>query len=254
MRGEREIDCLNYVKKSFLNNLNILLYCDNKDKIRNIILNAKPNINSSQFPDFVFENGFIEHFQVTGSKETKKGAEHNKNQSYFEKKGKDQLKRLENNIKNSTPFNKLLIETTKMINSEYNYDMYQKSFKKNWENHIESLNKYDGKKDVGIFLIEYKGALLPKKQKEEVLEFYKLSEDKNLLRYMYDFKYKIHYVIFTDRQNCQVIETKLIQKLIKEVPEVISIGSGRYIRTNVNLFIDVVDIKQEFVMEKKTYE
>ena len=55
MRGEREIDCLNYVKKSFLNNLNILLYCDNKDKIRNIILNAKPNINSSQFPDFVFE-------------------------------------------------------------------------------------------------------------------------------------------------------------------------------------------------------
>ena len=68
---------------------------------------------------------------------------------------------------------------------------------------------------------------------------------------MYDFKYKIHYVIFTDRQNCQVIETKLIQKLIKEVSEVISIGSSRYILTNVNLFIDVVDIKQEFVMEKK---
>ena len=71
---------------------------------------------------------------------------------------------------------------------------------------------------------------------------------------MYSFKDKIHYVIFTDGQNCQVIETNLIQKLIKEVPEGISIGSGRYIHTNSNLFIDVVDIKQEFVMEKKIYE
>lgn len=141
-----------------------------------------------------------------------------------------------------------------MINSEYNYDMYQKSFKKNWENHIDSLNKYNGKKDIGIFLIEYKGALLSKRRKEKVIGFYKLSEDNNFLRYMYSFKDKIHYVIFTDGQNCQVIETSLIPKLIKEVPEGISIGSGRYIHTNLNLFIDVVDIKQEFVMEKKIYE
>ena len=37
---------------------------------------AKPNINLNDFPDFVFEKGFIEHFQISSSKVTRKGAEH----------------------------------------------------------------------------------------------------------------------------------------------------------------------------------
>lgn len=34
----------------------------------------KPNFNSNKFPDFVFYNGFIEHFAVTSSIENRKGA------------------------------------------------------------------------------------------------------------------------------------------------------------------------------------
>lgn len=40
---------------------------------------AKPNQNSNEFPDFIFEDGFIEHFAVTSSSEGRKGAKQNKN-------------------------------------------------------------------------------------------------------------------------------------------------------------------------------
>ncbi len=37
----------------------------------------------SEFPDFIFRKGFIEHFQVTSSKTTRKGAEHKKDEQAF---------------------------------------------------------------------------------------------------------------------------------------------------------------------------
>lgn len=40
---------------------------------------AKPNQNSNEFPDFIFEDGFIEHFAVTSSSEGRKGQNKNKN-------------------------------------------------------------------------------------------------------------------------------------------------------------------------------
>ena len=43
-------------------------------EIKQWINNANPNEKNSHFPDFLFENGFIEHFAITSSLENKKGA------------------------------------------------------------------------------------------------------------------------------------------------------------------------------------
>lgn len=48
-----------------------------------IIRTAKPNPSSSEFPDFIFDNGFIEHFQITSSQVTRKGATHARKESRF---------------------------------------------------------------------------------------------------------------------------------------------------------------------------
>ena len=42
----------------------------------NILRKVVSNPNSSEFPDFICDNGFIEHFQITSSKTNRKGANH----------------------------------------------------------------------------------------------------------------------------------------------------------------------------------
>ena len=59
-------------------------------EIKRAILESERNLNANDFPDFIFEDGFIEHFQVTSAKEGKKGSAHAKNEAEcdrnFEKK------------------------------------------------------------------------------------------------------------------------------------------------------------------------
>lgn len=56
---------------------------DDRFEIASILRTAKPNERLSEFPDFIFQKGFIEHFQVTSSKTTRKGAEHKKDEQAF---------------------------------------------------------------------------------------------------------------------------------------------------------------------------
>ena len=56
---------------------------EDRREIEQILRKAQPNENISQFPDFLFDRGFIEHFQITSSKTTRKGAEHAKKEEEF---------------------------------------------------------------------------------------------------------------------------------------------------------------------------
>lgn len=57
---------------------------DDRFEIASILRTAKPNERLSEFPDFIFQKGFIEHFQITSSKTTRKGAEHKKDEQAFQ--------------------------------------------------------------------------------------------------------------------------------------------------------------------------
>ncbi len=45
---------------------------EDRKEIQKILRSAKPNESASEFPDFLFAEGFIEHFQVTSSKTSRK--------------------------------------------------------------------------------------------------------------------------------------------------------------------------------------
>ena len=91
--------------------------------------------------------------------------------------------------------------------SEHSYENLVRSFKKNWNNHIESFEKYKGKKDISIFMIQYSDMALEMYEnvyenwidgmsngdlrKTEKLNCYRMSRDKKILKYMYEFKDKI---------------------------------------------------------------
>ena len=85
MRGEQESRCLAWVRDYLYGSKTGFFWRDWR-KVAAIFERAKPNPETSKFPDFVFEDGFIEHFQITASKENKKALVINKRkQSFIEK-------------------------------------------------------------------------------------------------------------------------------------------------------------------------
>ena len=252
MSRKEEIDCLNKVKKSLYKP--ITSYLGDSKKVIGLLKAAKPNENETQFPDFVFHGGFIEHFQVTAAKETAKGSEHRINQAQFDREQKEGTRILKEELEKSEPSNTIKIDTMKRVFDNFDYALYKKSFQKNWEKHICSLNKYTGEKDIGIFLVEYSGALLRRMQKNEFKGFYRLIDDAYLLNYIAEYANQIQYVIYTDGQYHQIIESKNVCSVIQNIPEDIYFEKARNIWVKPNIFIDITNIDGEFRWEKRLYE
>lgn len=231
MRGEKEQKCLEIVKLDCRNNYPHRFFGLNYEEVEelNQILNeTKANEELSKFPDFIFDNGFIEHFQITSSKEEiGKGSEHIKEINKFEGKiRKEKLK-----IQADKNF------TTKhwtMKYPEHSHKYLVNSFMKNWNSHLEGFQKYKGKKDVSIFMIQYSDMALEMYEnvygywidgmsngdlrEPEILDCYRITRDKEILEYMYEFKEKIKYVIFIYGEKCEIIKLKNIPYILKLIP------------------------------------
>ena len=234
MRGEREDSCLKSVQNIIKEgdaSLYLGLKIDEVNMINDLLNNAKPNKEQSKFPDFIISNGFIEHFQITSSKTTSKGAEHIKKINNFKDEIVEERKKFEEQV-NNINLNDSIHFT--MSFPEHKHEFLEKSFKNNWNNHIESYDKYDGEKEKGIFMIEYSDNALEMLEnvysdwingmscgdlrKGEHLNNYRLSRDKEILNYIYLYKEKIQYVIFVYGKKCEVIKTESIPYILKLMP------------------------------------
>lgn len=243
-KGEKELCCLNKVKSfisqdddGLINNSFGLLENERKEIIE-IINAARPNPSNSEFPDFIFNDGFIEHFQVTSSKLTKKGSTHAKQESEFNRKIENDTFELIKEWDKNPSYHKVRLKSWELKNPQHSYEYLVKSFKKNWENHINSLKKYINKNNkyvsTGIFMIDYPEVALsmyediykdwiggmsfgdmrsPEKFKE-----YRLSRDKQLLEYFFDFNNLIKYVIFVNINRCEILKLDKIPYLLNLMP------------------------------------
>ena len=207
---------------------------EDRIEIEQILRAAKPNINASAFPDFVFENGFIEHFQVTSSKETKKGAKHTKEMSLFASKVNAETERLKQEWDDTPSFDKVRSKQWMLDNPEHSHEYLVQSFERNWSNHIESLEQYAGNKGVGIFLVEYSdfalsmienvykdwinGMAQGDMREQEKFHCYRLTRDKRLLDFIYQYKEQIKYVIFVYCSGFEIIRLENIPYLLNLLP------------------------------------
>lgn len=240
MRGENEQKCLNIVRNNCSSKESLKkyfgLFQEDIEEIDDILRSAKPNDKDNQtvFPDFVFENGFIEHFQITSSKTNKKGAEHLKKLSLFKNEVEKEAKRFKEDCNTNSDSNKIRSKHLAMKYPEHNYEYLCESFKKNWENHIASYNKYMGNKNIGIFMIEYTDNALEMYEnvyndwvdfmtngdlrEPENVKTYRLTRDKALLNYIYSFKENMKYVMFVYEKECEIIKLENIPYLLKILP------------------------------------
>ena len=238
MRGEQENNCLTWVKQNLGRN-SARYYCGAPDRIVRILKSAEPNPMQSCFPDFLFENGFIEHFQITASKETRKGAQHRQKQVQLRNEAEQRFRTMCNELNDAPPANSLTREICEMETLPYSYEMYETSFRRNWQHHIDSLQKYTGCRNVSIFMIEYQGPLFKTMQCGRFTGFYHLHQDARILQYMAAYLDRLSYVIFIAGQNCEVIELEHIPALLEQVPCDIQFEPGRWKERHINLAIDM---------------
>lgn len=207
---------------------------NDREAFENVLRVAQPNPDASRFPDFIFDNGFIEHFRVTSSAVTKKGATHTRKESQFRRTVDTETNEIKSEWNETPSFDAVRSESWTFANPTHSYKFLADFFKHNWEHHMESCEKYMGPKQVGIFMVEYpefalamceniyqdwiNGMSQGDMREQEKFKEYRLSRDKNLLQYVYQFKNAIKYVIFRNHTRIEVIRTENIPYLIKLLP------------------------------------
>lgn len=180
---------------------------------------ASQNIESNEFPDFLFDGGFIEHFEVTSSYEGKKGSKQ-KGESF---KLKANIKRELCSKLQEKPVGKVIERSAYKHLEDHSYSNICKSIKRNWTNHINSYDNYPSMKKHYVFLLEYtdfslQTAIVNKDSPAMIYDSYRISADKELLKWIYGFKDKIEYLILFHEESLEVIKIDKIKKIIDGLP------------------------------------
>lgn len=239
MRGEQEQKCLNTVKSILRTGKKCLGCLDENDCLLQNINLAQANEQASKFPDFIFEGGFIEHFQVSALKETGRGPAFKREENEHKRE----------TAKNSQEYQRQWMSATFRPNTittiphelkfeENRYEYFVNLFKRNFEKHIESLKKYNGPKEIGAFLIELTDASLFIDGTYPT-ETYSLFFDKDILNYIFQFKGVLRYVLFANGEYLDLVKISNIPKIMKYVPKEIAFKAGRTCSTTLQCFLDV---------------
>lgn len=215
MRGETERRCLDIVKRDINDNMFFATSIEDEDIIMYALTNAIENPHLSEFPDFIFDKGCIEHFQVTSSATTRKGATIEREKAEIG----TEFKRKTLEVTSNLPSDEIVmhtVETDPYWHKTHSYENFVVSFKSNFEKHIESLKKHQNDYDNVIFLIEYTDSALSMSKKypsDLMLEVmygdllsrenptYRLSRDTELLRYINEMSKYVHYVVFVSENS-----------------------------------------------------
>lgn len=237
-----ELACLNIIKDSYFNNIGAKIEFDNSDYcvMRSILNGAHHNPNYNEFPDFLFDGGGIEHFELTSSKETRKGSEfkieENKNKSI----NKERDERLKQDFLNSkhVPFTMMTANYEETYES-FSYDDFLYSLRKNISNHVESLinNGYEDK--TVVFLMEQPTARLWIDEGVIPIRFYELHKDKKALQIIKELCRSVNYIIYFVSDSIEIIDLSKIDTLLAKAVTYSNVKGGTLVKCHTNLFINL---------------
>ncbi|MEI3606914.1 hypothetical protein SPD48_14515 [Pseudogracilibacillus sp. SE30717A] len=220
-QNNNEQTCLYFTKNNIQENNCYGMSKQQFIEIQNWLKDAKPNENSNKFPDFIFNDGFIEHFAVTSSFEGKKGAKQKKESMQFKSKSEA------NFIKNldSCEEDTLVSKSFARPFEQHSHSNIVKSIKRNWEKHIKNYEKSNFQSKHSIFLLEYTDnnihtAICVENEPSKVFDSYRISADKELLNWIYKFKDKIDYLILIN-----LISSSIEVIRIENIPEIIDVNT-----------------------------
>lgn len=241
MVRKNELDCIKNVRSAFERKGNFLItrYNCNLNNIQHAFNTLREPRDANSFPDFVFDGGIIEHFIVTGYKETKDGSKF-KIEENQKNKETDNFFLEEDRVFQNSPIIPGTIQISKQENIYDNssYKDFVYSFKKNFQKHLCSLAKSEYCNQTKIFLIQQEDAQLVIYKDNKFKDFYSLSEDKNLLNYLKEKQEFIDYVVFYAGTSVEIIFLANIDVLLNKAKDNLDIRSGRKRDLTVKIYRD----------------
>lgn len=165
--------------------------------------------HKTEFPDFICESGFIEHFRVTEGKSNRKGYDNMKKASKMIANGE---KYAENHYKSlpKKPTDVIMNKYSEYsISNNGSLKNLHKSFIEKWESHISSLHKYNGKKHISVFLVSSDDLIEVCCLENGKTSGYFLSYDAELLDYLYQYHADVDYVIYYNERKEEIEVIKL---------------------------------------------
>lgn len=240
---QNELNCLNLIKDNFFTrSKKANKVFDNSDflKMAKILDGARHNENHNNFPDFFFDGGIIEHFEVTSSNETnKKGSEYRTEEASNKRKTDNYFKQCDEEfIKCPHKPNTMRTATVEETYECFSYDGFVKSFKRNSEKHLNSLSNSKYSKQVVVFLIEQQSAALNVYEHGRFNRFYKLSEDKKILQYIKKSFIDVDYIIFKVADMYEIIDLSKIDSVIADAKNELDIRPGRQTNTSLRVYVN----------------
>lgn len=216
-----ELHCLNMVRKNLIKtNCFGLSDSDFKD-VENFLNIASANLESTKFPDFIFDNGIIEHFMVTSSSVTKKGAKQIIASRQLElKTEQDFLKKIEQSKETITT------HRSTQFYQEHSLTNIRTSIKNSWEKHIKSLRKYPYEAISSIFLMQYADNILQTAEQRNnyesiVHDSYRITLDKHMLEWIYSYKDEVKYAILSNTYSTEIIKIESIPDISRDLPSIL---------------------------------
>ena len=272
-RGHKELRCLERVRKKVFANAdissaedaNVFVFgftLEDWKLLCEILASAKPNDNLNEFPDFKNNDSIIEHFEISASKEGKKG-------SVFKQKHEPFLKSMHEDVANA-----MAVKEAQIVNQSFAYpdlchQYLLKSLDKNLEHHIRSLESYATRHDVlmSIFVIEHQehglfmteniyieagedrvfGDMRPRQEYNN----YRMSRDREALEILATHESLLDFVIFVGVEYIEFIRLSEIPNMLKLMPWPFVVAAGPTIEKHEFLLGKQANV---FEKERDNYE
>lgn len=237
MARQNENECLEELRNAFLGETNVKIYTNcEPETISQIIFSAKPNPNSNSFPDFVFSDGGIEHFELTSSKETRKGSEFKIDESINKKLKDVHFEKLKEEYSNTkiAP-GTITADGYEEVYESFSYESFIHSLERNIINHVESLEKSNYKNKVVVFLMEQQTARLWIDKGIIPISFYELHRDKKALSILKQHCSSVSYIIYFVADSVEVLDMSKINDLLNESLVYKNVKGGRLIKHHLIL-------------------
>lgn len=222
--GKIEESCLNRVKKYCL--LNETYYSgiteEEKKSLIALIKTAKDTDGkTTTFPDFIGENGWIEHFKVTSSQSSKKGYESDINHTEMKRSIEQQIGEAKQSG-NCTNYQ----FSASTVRQNDNIENYRKSLMISWKKHYKSYEKEQQKLKnlkIGVFLIDSDDIFLPyikfNDMRNGIIEDdnlpFEVVHDKKIMDFIQQYQADIQYVIFVSKRVVKILKTSSISDILK---------------------------------------
>lgn len=225
--GFAEKRCLDEVKKQCdQNNVRYYELTEEEQKQLKILISTAQDTDgkTTTFPDFIGENGWIEHFKVSSSKHNRKGSE---NIRQIASANRSLKKQIETSIGEESLIHPFSSSFNSYGNSLGNY---HESLANNWEKHYQSYLKEQEKLkglEISAFMIESDDNFLKVARFEDMREGiiqhgntelpFDIIYDKTIMEYILQHAAHIKYVIFKSNCKVSILKTAAIPKILDEL-------------------------------------